>query len=180
MKKQISIEEYYHLINHGPCCLVTSGNETVRNVAPISWITPVNDDPPIVGISVATTTYTAELIEKYKEFVINIPSVELLDVVLKSGSVSGRKKDKFSLCKLTAVKGVKVSCVHIDECLGFIEAKLVDVKEYDGVKLFIGKVVHCEVEEKFYDKYLLPEKAKTIHHIGGKKFIVSGKIIGKS
>jgi flavin reductase (DIM6/NTAB) family NADH-FMN oxidoreductase RutF len=173
MKKKLKSEEFYHLINHGPCVLITSGNKEIRNIAPIAWLTPINDDPPLVGICVASSHYTSELIDKYKEFVINIPSVDLLDVVKTTGKFSGREKDKFKVVKVTPEDGIKVSIVHIKECIGFIEVKVIETKEYDGVKLYIGKVLHCEVEDSLYNKYLDTKKAKTIHHIGGEKFFVS-------
>ncbi|MFN3550378.1 MAG: flavin reductase family protein [Endomicrobiia bacterium] len=177
MKITLKSEEFYHLINHGPCCLITSGDEKIKNVAPIAWITPLNDDPPLVIICVASSHYTAELIDKYKEFTINIPQVELLDVIKITGKISGRKKDKFKLAKITPEKGVKVNCVHIKECIGFIETKVIDKKEYDGVNLYIGKVLHCEIEKELYDKYLITHKAKTVHHIAKDKFFISGKEI---
>lgn len=177
MKTKLKPEEFYHLINHGPCCLVTSGNKETKNVAPIAWITPLNDDPPLVIICVASSHYTAELIDKYKEFVINIPSVELLDVIKTTGKVSGKEKDKFNIAKITIENGIKVQTVHIKECIGFIEAKVIDKKEYDGVNLYVGKALYCEVEKELYDKYLITHKAKTIHHIGGNKFFISGKEI---
>ncbi len=179
MKIKIKPEEFYHLINHGPCCLIISGNKKEKNIAPIAWITPLNDEPPLVIICVATTHYTAELINKYGEFVINVPSVELLDVIEFTGSISGRKLNKFDSLKVTIEDGVKVDVMHIKECVGFIEAKVVDKKEYDGVYLYVGKVLHCEVEKNFYNKYLIPYKAKTIHHVGGKNFFISNKLLRK-
>ena len=178
MKIKLNPKMYYKLINHGPCCLITSGNENIKNVAPIAWVTPLNDDPPLVVICVSSTHYTVELINKYKEFVINVPSVNLIEEIKLAGKISGRKKNKFEMLKLTVEEGVEVKTVHIKECIGFIEAKLVDKKEYDGVILFVGKVVHCEVEKDVFDgENLIPEKAKTIHHVGGNKFFVSSKII---
>jgi flavin reductase (DIM6/NTAB) family NADH-FMN oxidoreductase RutF len=176
MKVKLPDEEFYHLINHGPCVLITSGSKGIKNVAPIAWVTAVNDEPPLVAACISSAHYTAELIDKYKEFVINIPSVELLEVVEVTGKVSGRKVDKFKLAKIiTPEDGVKVNVVHIKECIGFIEAEVCDCKEYGGVKLYIGKVLHCEVEDSVYDKYLIIEKAKTFHHLGGNKFCISGK-----
>ncbi|MCX7957376.1 MAG: flavin reductase family protein [Endomicrobia bacterium] len=169
--------KYYHLINHGPCCLVTTGNETIKNIAPIAWLTPINDEPPIVGVCIAETHYTAELIEKYKEFVINIPSKKFLKVIKITGSISGRYKDKFSLTKILTKQGVKVKTVHIEGCVGFIEAKLIDKVCYEGVQLFIGRVLYCEVKDECYRNRLLPQKAKTLHHIGDNKFFVSNKTI---
>lgn len=177
MKIKLNNNEFYHLINHGPCCLITSGNNKIKNIAPIAWITPLNDDPPLVIICVASSHYTTELINKYKEFVINVPSVKVIKQLKLAGKVSGRKQDKFVLTKLTAENGVKVGTVHIKECIGFIEAKVIDSKEYDGVTMFVGKVVYCEVEKEVYNNYLIPEKAKTIHHIGGDNFFVSSKVI---
>ncbi len=177
MKIKIRPEKFYHLINHGPCCLVTSGDKETKNIAPIAWLTPLNDEPPLVIICVASTHYTSELINKYNEFVINVPSVELLEVIKFTGKVSGRTIDKFKACKITAVDGIKVDVVHIEECIGFIEAKVIDKKEYEGVNLYVGEVLHCEVEKAFYNNHLLPEKAKTVHHIGGNIFFVSNKKI---
>jgi flavin reductase (DIM6/NTAB) family NADH-FMN oxidoreductase RutF len=75
------------------------------------------------------------------------------------------------MLKVTVEEGIKVNVVHIKECIGFMEAKLVDKKEYEGVTLFVGKVVHCEVEKEVFDgENLIPEKAKTIHHVGGNMF----------
>jgi flavin reductase (DIM6/NTAB) family NADH-FMN oxidoreductase RutF len=178
MKIRINSELYYKLINHGPCCLITSGNSNIKNISPIAWITPLNDEPPLVAICVASTHYTAELIGRYKEFVINIPSVSLIEEIKLAGKFSGRKKNKFEILKLTIEEGIKVDVVHIKECIGFIEAKLVDKKEYEGVTLFIGKVVYCEVDKVVFDgENLIPEKAKTIHHVGGNKFFISSKVI---
>lgn len=175
--KEIPTTKFYHLINHGPCCLVTSGNEIIKNIAPIAWITPLNDDPPLVIMCVASTHYTAELINKYKEFVINVPSVDLLDVIKFTGKITGRKEDKFKKLNIEYEKGNKVNVVHIKNCVGFIEAKLFDSKEYEGVNLYVGEVVYCAVSDKVYKDFLIPNKAKTIHHIGGNNFFVSSKII---
>lgn len=177
--KEIPTDKFYHLINHGPCCLVTTGNEKIKNIAPIAWITPLNDDPPLVVICVSSTHYTSELIDKYKEFVINVPSINLLDLTIKTGKISGRSEDKFISLNIEYEKGVKVSVVHLKSCIGFIEAKLYDKKEYEGVNLYVGKVIYCAVKNDVYKNFLIPNRAKTIHHIGGNNFFVSSKIIKK-
>ncbi|MCS7230568.1 MAG: flavin reductase family protein [Elusimicrobiota bacterium] len=175
--KKLDIHKFYHLINHGPCCLITSGNKNIKNIAPIAWITPLNDDPPLVVVCVASTHYTSELIEKYGEFVINVPSYSLLNVVIMTGKTSGKEEDKFKKFNILYEDGYKVNTVHLKNCVGFIEAKLFDVKEYSGVKLYVGEVVYCAVDENVYDKYLISHKAKTIHHIGGNNFFISPEII---
>ncbi|MCX7715967.1 MAG: flavin reductase family protein [Endomicrobia bacterium] len=174
---RLSINKYYHLINHGPCCLVTTGNQKHKNIAPISWITPLNDDPPLVISCIASDHYTSYLINIYKEFVINIPTFKQIEVIKYTGKVSGRDIDKFSVLQLKYENGKKVKTVHLEECVGFIEVKLVEKKEYDGVNLYIGKVVYCEVNKDMYDKFLIPHKARTVHHIGGGNFFISSRIM---
>ncbi len=177
MKKVLEVENYYKLINHGPCVLITSGNKKIKNVSPVAWITPLNDEPPMVIICVASSHYTAKLINKYKEFVINVPSVDMLKIVNDTGKISGIKSDKFSEFNIEYDFGQKVDTVHLKNCVGFVETKLWFRKDFSGVTLFVGKVVYCEVEKNLYDNYLIPQKAKTVHHIGSNKFFVSSKLI---
>lgn len=177
MKVVLSPEKFYQLINYGPCCIVSSGNKKIKNFAPIAWVTPLNDEPPLVIVCVATTHYTSYLINKYKEFVVNVPSVDMLSVVRKSGEISGKTKDKFELLKVKCEPGKKINTVHLSDCIGFIEAKLSFRKEFSGVNLFVGSVVYCEVEKDVYQNYIIPQKAKTLHHVGGSQFFVSSKVV---
>ena len=174
MLKKIPVNHFYHLINHGPCILITSGNKSKTNIAPIAWITPVNDEPALAAIALSETHYTTELINKTCEFVINIPDTKLLSSVKTAGSVSGRKTDKFKKTGLTPAKGIKSAVPHIKECIGFIECSVIDKINYDGVTLFIGKVLYCAAEKKLFDT-IWNEKAQTIHHLGGKNFALMGK-----
>jgi len=177
MKRPLKPSNFYHLINHGNCVLITSGTKLKPNVTPIAWITPVNDDPPLLAISVADSHYISELINKTKQFVLNIPNIELLEAIKITGSVTGKTIDKFYKADLTAVSCKKIDTVYIKECIGHIECRLYKLHRYDGVTIFIGKVVHAEIESNFYNGYIIPEKAKTIHHIGNNKFMVSTRCI---
>lgn len=177
MKKVLPVEKYYHLINHGPCVLITATYQTQRNICPIAWTTPLNDEPPLVIICVASSHFTSQLIDKSKEFVINIPSVEMLDVIKNTGTTSGKKVDKFKTFNIEVDDGVKINTVHLKNCVGFIEAKVVFKKEFKGVNLYVGEVLHCEVEKDVYKDNLIPQKAKTVHHIGANKFFISSETV---
>ncbi len=174
MKKEISLESYYHLINHGPCVLVTSGHGEKKNVAPIAWLTPVNDEPPLIGIAIAEGHYTAELVKETGEMVINIPDKSLLSSLKMCGKVSGRKENKFEKACFTEKAGIKVKVPHIDECPAFLECRVKDELSYDGVILFIVEVLYAAAEEELYDDYWITDKAQTVHHMGGSYFAVTG------
>ena len=182
MRKLLPAEKYYHLINHGPCVLVTSGNlndyrpnKRAINAAPIAWITPVNDDPPLVAACIASNSYTASLILKYRELVINVVGKTFIKAILNCGKTTGSKTDKFSAAKLTPLRSKTVKAPYLKNSIGHIECSVIDKKEYDGVYIFVGRVNHCEVDTKFYDGKLITEKAMTPHHVGAEYFFFSGR-----
>lgn len=178
MFKQLPLEEFYRLINHGPCVLITAGTIEKANVAPIAWTMPVNDDPPLVAIAVAESHYTAELINKTGEFVLNVPDLSLMRELIGTGRVSGRKEDKIKKFNITLQEAsVSGRTPHIDGAIGYIECSVFDKHIYDGVFLFIGKVLYAAVRDDLYDGCLIPEKSPTAHHLGGGWFMVGEKRI---
>lgn len=175
MRKKISKNEFFHLINHGPCVLVTSGDEKKYNVSTIAWIMPLNDDPPMMALAISKNSYTSELILKTKEFVVNVMSGDFVNTLKICGSVSGRRIDKFKKANLNAEKSSFIKTPFVKESIAHIECKLREYKEYNGVVLFIGDVVNAEVNSEYYDGYLITDKARTPHHLGGNFFIFSNR-----
>ncbi len=51
----------------------------------LAWQTPVSSQPSLVGIAVARTHFTAELIAQSREFVLNVPGGPIF-------APSGRKR----------------------------------------------------------------------------------------
>ena len=177
MFKAVKLSEYYHLINHGPCVIVTSGVGDKVNVATVAWNMPVNDDPPILAIALSETHYTTELIKKNKQFVVNIVGKNMLKELVACGSVSGKKTDKIKKNKLKLGQAKKIKTPHLDGALGFIECKLREIKFIEGVALVFGDVIHCSADSKYYDGHWISDKAKTLHHLGGNMFTVPTKRI---
>ncbi|MCX5782577.1 MAG: flavin reductase family protein [Elusimicrobia bacterium] len=175
MFKKISLDKFYRLINHGPCVLITSGTKEKTNIAPIAWNMPLNDEPPLVAIAIAETHYTADLIIKSGELVINIADRNLLPFIKYCGEVSGRKIDKIKKMNIKLLKGVKINTPHLEKAAGFLECRIIDKKNYDGVILFIGKVIYAAVRSDIFDDYWLSDKAKIVHHLGGSYFACLGK-----
>lgn len=175
MLKKIGLNHFYRLINHGPCVLVTSGDSEKNNIAPVAWLTPVNDEPPLLGMPLAESHYTTELINARNEFAVNIPGNDLIDAIMYAGKSSGRSEDKFKMSGLTPEKGITIATPHIKECGGFIECRVKDRHSYDGVTLFIAEVLHAAADGRLFDDCWITEKAKTIHHLGGSCFAVIGK-----
>lgn len=178
MKKEISLLRANRLINSGQVVLVSCGYEKKKNIITLAWDMPVSHKPPLCVVSISTNHFSSELIKKSGEFVINVPSLQLLDKVVYCGSHSGRDVDKFKEVQLSAVKANKLKTAPlISECIGHLECILKEEKETGDHILFIGEVIFASAEEKFFSEFWDVNKVKLIYHLGGRVFTSSDKII---
>jgi flavin reductase (DIM6/NTAB) family NADH-FMN oxidoreductase RutF len=176
--KSMPITSAYRLINHGPTVLITTKLGEKINVMTAAWQMPVSVKPMLVAVSIGHKRFSHELILESREFVVNIPHLEMIKEVLCCGTHSGRDKDKFEVCKLTHVKAQKVGAPLIKECIGNIECRLYSHHEAGDHTIFVGEVVAASVKEGIFDSHLKVEldEAKTLHHLGGKVFCHPGGI----
>jgi len=175
MKKIEIKENIYHIFHPKVTYLLTSkGKDGKDNVMALAWLTPLSEEPPLVGISVWKESLTSQNIKETKEFVINIPDINLKDKVLLCGSKSGREIDKFEKAKLTKENSKKVNVCKIKECIGHVECKVKDVIETGECNFFIGEIVHAEVSKEHFKKYWVKEEL--LLHLGGKFFAKFKKI----
>ena len=178
MRIEINPEDSYHLINHGPCNLITTGDDRRRNVAPINWTMPLNNDPALMLTVVEEGIHTETLLKASGEFVINVVGEPLAEKLLACGKCHGTEVDKFREFGLTPIASRKVKPPYLRESLAHIECRLVNSHPYDGVTIFVGAVVHAEVEEGYWTgKSIDVEKARTIHHLSGGSFAIAERVI---
>ena len=109
MRISVPLAKAYHLMNHGACPVITTGDGRRRDAAPINWTMPLSDDPFLVGIVVEAGIFTDELLKTNGEFAVNVVGEALAAVVLAMGSRSGRDGDKFSALQVetAACKSIK-------------------------------------------------------------------------
>ena len=81
----------------------------------------VSQVPPLLVVSISKNDATYQLIEKSKEFAINVISDKQLDLSKKFGSVHGAKVDKFKKFGVTTQKASKVSAPLISGCYAHFE-----------------------------------------------------------
>jgi flavin reductase (DIM6/NTAB) family NADH-FMN oxidoreductase RutF len=92
------------------------------------------------------------LIRKAGEFVVNIPTANILEETDYCGTVSGRKADKFKDTKLTPLKATRVKPPIIRQCPVGIECKVKNVINIGSHDLFIGEVVNISVDDDVLDQ----------------------------
>lgn len=178
MKVEVPKEKASRIINSGQVILVSCAYKDKSNIITLAWSTPLSHKPPLLGISVVKTHLSAELIKKSEEFIVNVPSFDLLKSVVFCGTHSGREVDKFKESGLTQGKASRlVKTPLIKECVGHLECYLRDTKETGDHLLFIGEVIHASAQEDLFRKTWQVDKVKLIFHLGGKSFTTSDKKI---
>lgn len=140
------------------------------NAITIAWFTPLSLKPPLVAISVAPKRYSHELISKTGEFVINVPTMDMLKQVWICGVRSGREVDKIGECGFTLEPSLKVRPPSIKECVANLECKVANKLTVGDHTLFIGEVVAARAAKGVFDRVFDVLKVKHVLHIGYDKF----------
>ena len=131
-----------------PVVLVTCVDSYKKpNIITLAWAGTVCSDPPTLGLGIRPHRYSYSLIEDSGEFVVNIPTKDVLREADFCGMVSGKDVDKFSETLLTAEPAEKVKPPLIRECPVNIEC-VVRKKIPLGVHhLFLGEIVRVHVDQ---------------------------------
>ncbi|MHA2377923.1 MAG: flavin reductase family protein [Candidatus Thorarchaeota archaeon] len=130
-----------------PVILLSVAGPERPNIITLSWVANVCSDPPTVVVGVRPQRHSYKLMKDTGDFVLNVPSTELLEATEFSGTKSGRDFDKFAECGLTQVPGTKVKSPMIKECPINIECKVVKVDTLGVHDLFTAEVVAVHIDE---------------------------------
>ena len=136
-----------------PVVLVTSvDSEGKPNIITLAWAGTVCSDPPTLGLGIRPPRYSYRLIEDAGEFVVNLPTVDILKEVDFCGTVSGKEVDKFSETGLTPVPAENVKPPLIRECPVNIECILRQKIPIGVHHLFIGEIVAVHLDQDILDE----------------------------
>lgn len=122
------------------------------NIITIAWAGTICSDPPMSSVSIRPERYSHEIICRSKEFVVNIPSRELLKATDYCGIVSGREADKFAKMGLTATSGKIVKAPLIMEAPVNIECRVKEIIPLGSHDLFMAEIVYVQVSEHVFEK----------------------------
>lgn len=168
LKKDFPVSNIRRFLEPGPVVLITSRWRDEVNVMTQAWHTVMEFEPSLVGCMITASNYSYRLIEKSKECVINIPTVDLLETVVGIGNTTGAEIDKFEHFQLTVERGAKVKAPLIAECYASFECKLHDRKMLDKYNFFIFEVIKAHVAAS-------PKYPRTVHYRGDGSFMISGE-----
>ena len=137
-----------------PVMLVSSSHKRKDSIITLAWGGTCSSSPPTVGIAIRKNRFSYDLIANSKEFVVNIPTTEMLEEVELCGTKSGRDIDKWKECNFTKKKSTVVKTPFIQECPVSMECKLKQIVELGTHDLFLGEVVALHLDEEWkQEKY---------------------------
>lgn len=143
------VKNFYLLLHPRPAYVIGSGavGEKVNFMA-ASWVTPIAEEPPLVGVAVDVSSYTHELIEAYGEFTVNILPFERVRDIYFYGSRSGREVDKSQ--RLSYRQGSRVRAPVLEDAVGYIECRVKEKVRAEDVTFFVGEVLAAAVREDLF------------------------------
>jgi flavin reductase (DIM6/NTAB) family NADH-FMN oxidoreductase RutF len=170
-KIDVAFSTAYRLLHPMHTVLVSCiGKDGKPNVLPLAWVMPTSRDPALVAISVAPSRYSHGLIAESGEFVVNLPTVDIIKKTLACGRTSGKTSDKFAETGLTPMPARKVKAPIVKECVAHLECKLRSQFKTGDHTIFVGEVVEAYANKGvFTDKYNI-DKARMLYHLGGNVF----------
>jgi flavin reductase (DIM6/NTAB) family NADH-FMN oxidoreductase RutF len=154
-KTQVNIASAYRLLHPMHTVLVSCvGKAAKSNITTVAWAMPTSINPPLLAISLAPTRHSHTLIEESGEFIVNIPTLEILQAVYACGSLTGRSFDKFKKTNLTQIPAKKVKAPAIRECIAHLECSVEDKMTTGDHTIYVGKILEAYADAVTILQYL--------------------------
>jgi flavin reductase (DIM6/NTAB) family NADH-FMN oxidoreductase RutF len=169
-RKALPLSRVYRILEPGPVVLLATSSRGRPNVMPMSWHTMIDFEPPLVGCVVSDRNHTFDVLRATRECVIAVPDAGLGRAVVGCGNVSGRRVDKFRRFGLTPVAASRVAAPLVAECWANLECRVVDASLARKYDLFVLEVVAAWIAPSV-------RRPRTLHHLGGDRFMVAGETI---
>lgn len=151
--------------------IITSCSSDGRfNAMTAAWAMPVSHRPPLVAVSIAPSRLTYSYVHETGEFVVNVPTVDLLGEVEYFGTVSGRVEDKLARAGLRLGRARRVKPPVILDCAAWLECLVEREVPAGDHLLFIGRVVEAYARDDVFDTakgVYRVDVFKPVLHLGG-------------
>ena len=163
-----------------PPVLVTCHNKKGEsNMLTVAWAGTICSTPAMLSISVRKERYSHAMLMETGEFVVNLPTEDLVWETDEAGVRSGRDVNKWESLHLHQEEGKILSVPMILECPVNMECKVKQVLELGSHDLFLAEIVAVHVDSALLDekKRLQLEKAKLLAYSHGQYFGL-GNVLG--
>lgn len=128
--------------------LVVAGRGEGTNVMAADWVTVVSAELFIVGVAISPKRFTWGLVKKYREFVISVPGLDMLNDVWIAGTRHGPEKLKETSFEF--VPSGNIETPSIGNALANLECRVVDERDYGDHTFFVGEVVGASYSKEAF------------------------------
>lgn len=181
MKLEIPFSDYSIVSPSLPVYLISTINrDGMKNIAPYGMVMPVSYRPLSFAIGSDKARDTYRNIKDTREFVLNLPSCELIDKLRITGIRFPPQVDEFAKAGFTPLPSLRVNPPSIEECSAHIECRLKEIFEVGEERVIILGVPLCiRVARELYLKNLPRQKGllNPIFYVGGSYFSL-GRYVG--
>ena len=181
--KRIQLSENGPMIPPVPAILLTvNGRSGDPKEISVVWTFVLEGKPPQVGISVADYHIAGDLIKMHKEFVLNVPTADMVTAFDTVDMNSSKVDDKYTLSKLTEGKAVVVDAPTISEAPIQVECRIFNTIAVPPHRtVFFADVVATTVLEGVCDKngrLIVPNVSFFGMTAGSGEFYTMGEPVG--
>ncbi len=161
-----------------PPVLVSCGTVDQPNVLTVAWTGIICTQPPVTYISLRPERFSYDIIKKSGEFVINLPTEELVKAIDLCGVKSGRDTDKFVLTGLKAAPSSELNAPLIVQSPVNIECRVREIMQFGTHDMFIADILKVNAAKELLDSKgrLALEKAGLLAYAHGDYFALGKKL----
>ncbi len=172
----IPVEKAYRMLHPKLVTVIGAAHGGRANFMPASWVMPASFSPPLIVAAIGAERYTLELVRGSMEYTVNPVSADMLGVVEKLGSTSGRSIDKTEIAR--PLPAVEVGAPCLEGALGCIEARVEKLVEAGDHFLAVARVVAARTWRCFDSRrYMYGEGCGPVYHVGGETYMLPGRFI---
>jgi len=166
---KIKPEEYAKIIPPPPVILISTLHGNVKNLAPFGMNMPISSNPPLYAIGVRPTRDTYKNILETKEFVVAIPSPDLVEEINKTAESFPREISEFEKAGLIPLVSEVVKPFGVKECQANFECQLEWIKQAGDHYLIVGRVVAASIDDRIYEEVLSRRLINPVYNVGVKE-----------
>ena len=180
----VPLDKAYRLLNHGPTVLVSARHAGVDNVMAAAWCCALDLAPTKLTVVLDKSSATRAIIEQSGAFVIQVPTVALLDMTKAVGSVSlADDADKLAHCGVGLFDLPGQALPFVAGCSAWLACRrLPEPHNEQAYDLFIGEVTAAWADDRvFRDGHWHFEDAdpalRSLHYVAGGHFYAIGETL---
>ena len=181
----IALEKSSVLMNHGPTVLVSAQHAGTQNVMAAAWACVLDFGKSTkVTVVLDKSTFTRGLIESSGYFVLQLPTKKMAALTHALGSKSAHDvPDKLQKNGVNTFSLPGFELPLVEGCAAWLACRLMpephNQQTYD---LFIGEVIGAWADDRVFrgGRWRFDEVSddwRTIHHVAGGQFFVTGAAI---